>query len=334
MRIIALYPVQKIQNQIKREFSKFIFATILAILLLSAIVAIFLHGFITPVNALEKAAIALKNKTFSYRLPKLGNDELGEMAEIFNKNLEDMEELSAAGIVQNQIMPLTPIQNQKISLFGKSIVLTELGGDYFDYFEITENDKTTYSMMMGDVAGHGVGAALLMTMAKTTVNFFSNYLRQPVKLINELHKLILSTKTRKQRKIMTFQLLSFDPNTLKGIYANAGACSPFLVKKNGVSVTEIFLPGLVLGAFKKSKFQETEIDFEHGDALIFYTDGIAEAKNIDNEVLGYDRLKQMVKKSWQDDAELYYQQILNEYHNWLNGAKAVDDLTIMVFIVK
>lgn len=333
-RLFALFPVDIFQRQINREIQLLIGASILAIALILSTLAIFIHGFIAPVNALQQGAEAMEKQKFSYRLPELGRDEMGEIAMIFNDSMNDLEELTVAGNMQNQIMPTEALSGEKFSLYGKSIILSGLGGDYFDYFELEEQEKPKFTMMMGDVAGHGVGAALLMAMAKTTVNFYSQLLTEPVQLIYELHKQILSAKTKKQRKIMTFQILSFDPENFNCRYSNAGACSPILVEKNGQSAKEIALTGPALGAFKKCEFKEIELKLKSGDAFILYTDGIVEAKNQHGEVLGYSRLAEIFRNSWHPDAEKYYQKIIQEYDLWLENSSPEDDLTIVVLVIK
>lgn len=334
MRLFALFPVEIFRRQINHEINLLLGAGIFAVTLILSILAIFIHGFIAPVNALQEGAKAMEKQKFSYRLPKLGRDELGEIALIFNDSMNDLEELTVAGSMQNQIMPTEALSGKNFSLYGKSIVLSGLGGDYFDYFAIKDQEKPKFTVMMGDVAGHGVGAALLMAMAKTTVNFYSNLLNEPMKLISELHKLILATKTKKQRKIMTFQILSFDPESLACRYSNAGACSPIIVEKDGKSAREIALAGPALGAFKKCEFKEIELKLKRGDAFIFYTDGIVEAKNQHGELLGYNRLAEILKKSWHPNAEEYFQRVIHEYDLWLENSSPEDDLTIVILTIK
>ena len=330
-RLIALYPVKRLKEVIQREMLAYIYAVLVAVILIFSIAALFLHGFITPIRQLNEGALAMQNLLFTHRLPDLGSDELGEMATIFNQNMEDLEELTKAAQMQNCIMPLQAIKHEKFSFDGKSLILAGLGGDYFDYFA-TEGHN--YAIMLGDVAGHGVGASLLMIMAKTAVSFYRGFYSQPLHMIEKLHELILSVKTKKQKKIMTFQYLYLDAQSFRATYSNAGACSPILVKHSDNSCRELELAGPALGAFKKSSFSEIEMSFEQEDALIFYTDGIVEAKNGAGAVLGYEGLKEILKASWDADATRYYQKIVEAYHLWLSGSPAEDDLTLVILVMK
>ena len=106
--------------------------------------------------------------------------------------------------------------------------MNELGGDYLDFIKISDNQ---FSILMGDVAGHGVGAAVIMAMAKAGILSSTSYLTSPLELITRLHQLIYSSKTKKQKKIMTFQYLFIDGNDGEGIYTNAGACLTDIFQK-------------------------------------------------------------------------------------------------------
>jgi sigma-B regulation protein RsbU (phosphoserine phosphatase) len=147
-----------------------------------------------------------------------------------------------------------------------------------------------------------------------------------------LHSLIHASKTKKQKKIMTFQYLYLDSVNGTGIYSNAGACSPIIIRKAENRVEELKLPGAALGAFKKAKYSEIEISFAPGDAIVFYTDGIVEARGDNDEEMGYDELKRLLLRSWDLNAEKFYRNIYQEYLKHLGSQSAQDDLTMVVLV--
>jgi len=253
---------------------------------------------------------------------------MGRMARIFNEAVKDLEELSVARVVQQQLLPQCKINTGGFDMFGRSITLADLGGDYLDYFEI---DSESFAAILGDVAGHGVGAAMIMAMAKSAIINSSDYFKAPAGLVLRLHNLIYSTKTRKQKKIMTFQYLMLNKLAHTAIYSNAGGCNPFLVNGIDGNIAELSLPAAALGAFKKGDFKEMEIRFRRGDVLVLYSDGIAEARNQAGEEIGYERFKTMLLKNWSSDCEEFYNSMLSEYQQWLGGAEPQDDMT-MLFI--
>ncbi|HAE37400.1 MAG TPA: hypothetical protein DCG57_02040 [Candidatus Riflebacteria bacterium] len=157
---------------------------------------------------------------------------------------------------------------------------------------------------------------------------------QPLKILENLHRLICTTRSKTQRKIMTFQYLCFDKSSGIGKYANAGGCSPVLVCPESASTSEITLPGPVLGGFKKSKFSEIELKMQSGQALVLYTDGIIETKNPAGAEIGYERFKEWLLRHYCQDATAYYHAVYNEYLQWLAGGDTQDDLTLIMLVYR
>ena len=327
--LIGLYPVSRIDSLIllqKKQLTVFALLSLLVTFVLSQILA---QSFLVPLRQLSFGAKAIEEKQFGHRLPQMGRDEFGKMGQIFNEVMVDLDELSVASAIQEQLLPQERIPTGKYSLFGKSISMGELGGDYFDFIELEQGH---FSVMLGDVAGHGVGAALIMAMAKAGIIQSDHLLDRPRELITRLHGLIYNSKTRKQKKIMTFQYLYLDGQRGSAVYSNAGACSPMIIRKEQKLVEELKLDGAALGAFKKAKFSEVNIRFSPGDAMVFYTDGIVEARNDAGEELGYERLRTLLLESWDIDASKFYENIYQSYLAHLGNQSPQDDLTMIVLV--
>lgn len=323
----AVFPMAEIHGQIKREAGDFAYMAIFAILILSTMIVVLYLNLIMPVKKLHQAAEALEERNASFRLTADSKDEFGEMAEIFNQSISELDELNIASLVQARLLPAKAMLSDNFSLYGKSIPMADLGGDYFDYFAI---DEGRFAMMLGDVAGHGVGAALIMAIAKSGVIISENLAADPAAILTKLHQIILATKTKQQRKVMTFQYLVVDKNAGKATYANAGGCSPVLIDSNKGTITEIKHGGGVLGGFKKNNISNIDFSIEPGQAVIFYTDGMVESRNHTGRELGYQGLYDIFLSSYNEDAEKFYQQINTTYQQWLNGCEVGDDLTILV----
>jgi hypothetical protein len=328
-RLIGLCPLERIDSIILNQRRQLFTFAILSLLMTFGLSQFLARGFLVPLQLITSGAKAIESKNFHHRLPDLGRDEFGAMGNIFNNVMVDLEELSVASAIQEQLLPQAPIPTGNFSLFGRSISMGELGGDYFDHIELGDNK---FSVLLGDVAGHGVGAALIMAMAKAGIIQSEHLLDQPQALLSRLHNLILASKTKKQKKVMTFQYLFLDGLNGIGIYANAGACSPIMIRENATVAEEITLPGAALGAFKKASFSERQISFLPGDAMVFYTDGIVEARNSKGEELGYDNLRILLKKSWNTDAAVFYDNIYRGYLEHIGEEKAQDDLTMVVLV--
>ncbi|MDD3146163.1 MAG: SpoIIE family protein phosphatase [Candidatus Riflebacteria bacterium] len=328
-KLIGLFPLEKIDSVISSQRRNLLAFALLSLLMTWGLSQVLAQSFISPLNQITTGAQAIENKHFSHRLPDLGRDEFGAMGRVFNAVMVDLEELSVASAIQEQLLPHQQIETGFFSLFGRSVSMGELGGDYYDHISL-ENGK--FSVLLGDVAGHGVGAALIMAMAKAGIIQSEHLLAAPQQLLNRLHGLIYASKTKKQKKIMTFQYLYLDGQSGQAVYSNAGACSPMIIRKSNGLVEELTLTGAALGAFKKPNYSEVELIFQPGDAIVFYTDGIVEARNRQGEELGYDRLRQLLLESWDIDAETFYNNIFNAYLQHLGDEGAQDDLTMVVLV--
>lgn len=327
--LVCLYPTIKIENLVSSQKKQLLIAGILSLLLSVSFGLLLSHSILSPVNALTMSTEAIEQGRFTHRISHIGNNEFGKMSVIFNDIMVDLEELKIASAIQENLLPTESIYTGNFSLFGSSIPMGELGGDYYDYFITEENH---FSMLIGDVAGHGVGAALIMAMAKAGIIQLEEYLLKPAKIIQELDQLILASKTKQQKKIMTFQYLSI--NSLTGVttFSNAGGCSPIYYSHDTNSVKEITLKGPVLGAFKNSQFTEININFKLGDALVLYTDGIVETRNSEGIEFSFEQMQKTVIDCYDLDAKVYYEKIKQKYLKHLGNNSPQDDLTIMILV--
>ncbi|MFZ5952571.1 MAG: PP2C family protein-serine/threonine phosphatase [Candidatus Rifleibacteriota bacterium] len=325
---VAFYPLKEIINKLeveKKDLGRLLLASLFIVLIIAFF---FSQTLLNPLRYLEDGTHAIDARNFSYRLPDMGEDEFGRMAQVLNSAIADLEDLSVARVVQQSLFPSSRIDAGNFDLFGKSVTLADLGGDYFDYFEV---DQNRIGVILGDVAGHGVGAAMIMAIAKSATLNSKKYLSSPVDLTLRLHDLIYRTKTKKQKKIMTFQYLLVDRHDSTVKFCNAGGCNPYIVNGPAGKVEEIILPAAALGAFKKGKFAEKQIDFMPGDVMVLYTDGIVEARNSSGEEIGYPRFKEILLRNWNADSEKFYQAVVDEYLAWLGNEPPQDDLT-MIFL--
>ncbi|MFZ5951519.1 MAG: SpoIIE family protein phosphatase [Candidatus Rifleibacteriota bacterium] len=325
-RILALFPVSEIRTVIKNERNYLLMMILFDLLIIFALATLFSNNLLTPVRHLESAALAIKKHDFSHRLPSLGNDEFGYMGKILNEAIIDLEELGAAGIVQQQLFPKKLPDTGKFKMYGKCVSLNDLGGDYLDYFSI---GKTGFAVLLGDVAGHGVGAAMIMAMVKSAILISEDLLDQPLKLASRLHQLIYEAKTKKQKKVMTFQYIFSDLTTGKLKISNAGGLPVMIVNGPEKRFRELRIQGAALGAFKNNRLNEMEFEILPGETLVLYSDGIVEARNSNEEMIGFDGLKELLIDCWHEDPEIYYKNVQARYEKWIENTGASDDMTIL-----
>ncbi|MDD3147886.1 MAG: SpoIIE family protein phosphatase [Candidatus Riflebacteria bacterium] len=325
--LIALSPTEEIQRRLSLEKRQLLGIMLINVLLVAGITLIFVQTILKPVYQLQNATDAIRSRNFSFRIPELGKDEFGKMSRIFNSALGDLQEMSLARDVQQQLFPKQQIETGQYDLFSKTLTMADLGGDYLDVFPL---DSDRFIMVLGDVAGHGVGAAMIMAMAKSAMLNSIEILDRPTELLNRLHALIYRTKSKKQKKIMTFQYVMVDTREHKITFANAGGCSPYLVRSKDKTVEEIMLPGAALGSFKNARFNQLEIILEPGDTLVLYTDGLVESRNDHDEELGYQNFKSMLLENHCVGSQQYFDRIMLANQIWRQSQPPQDDFSLMI----
>ncbi len=328
--LVGLYPIRNIELEINNQSSLLSILGFFCLILSLGLAQILTKSFVNPLLKLQEGALAIEKRNFKHHLSGLGSDEFGEIGKVFNKVMVGLEELEIAKIVQESLLPKNEFHQGKFSVYGKCVTMIDIGGDYLDFFKV---DDKSFSILIGDVAGHGVGAAVIMAMAKAYILSAGDSLRSPAMVLNSLHKIILAAKNNKQRKIMTFQYMNINSETGENLYSNAGGCSPFIIRHSEQSVEEINMKGATLGAFKKSVYNEKALNLKPGDAFVLYTDGIVECLNKKGEMFGYNRLKKTLLDCWNENPEIYYDNIFKTYLDFVGqNAEARDDLSIVILM--
>lgn len=328
-KIIGLHPLDDIERVIQLQRHDLLLFGLFCLLFSIGMAQILFRSFLTPIDALRNGALAIEQRNFDHRIKTADKDEFGQIADIFNDVMVGFKELEVARIVQESLFPKPDYANGNFRIHGRSITMSELGGDYFDFIDI---DTENFALLIGDVAGHGVGAAVIMAMAKAGVLGSTELQAQPELLLTRLHQMILASKSKQQRKVMTFQYIYIHGTTNNAIYSNAGGCSPILIRENGRKAEELTLSGPALGAFKKAGYSSCNLGFKHGDAMIFYTDGIVETRNPQGEEIGYSGFKQILLDSYDMNPEVFYNNVLQHYQKHLGENEAQDDLTYLIMI--
>ncbi len=322
----ATYPIRLLNGRIN-NMRAFIFVCILISMFLTTVLGrILSKQFITPINNLRAATIAVGQQKFSHRIPILDRDEFGKLNQIFNRVIEGLEDFETAKVVQESLLPGNSFKIGNLNVYAENIVMTTLGGDYYDIVPI---DDEMYGILIGDVAGHGVGAGLMMAMAKASVMTTTKEEKlDPSAIAARLHKMFYSIKNDRLKKMMTFQYFAVNSVTAQFTFTNAGHCFPIIIdseKKTAEFIEHIAMP---LGIGRRARYKNLDFELAPGNSLILYTDGIAEAKNIHDEDYGFKSMEQVFPTLYNEDPQKFYENIYDEYTNWSEVPD--DDFTLMV----
>lgn len=323
--MVGLYPLATINGRINEIRFRLIIFALLSLGLTSGIGWMLSAQFMNPVKELEKGVQAIGRQDFRYRLPVSSADEFGRLSTVFNSAIESLEDLEVAKIVQENLFPQEGLKVNSLQVFGRSVAMTRLGGDYFDFFAL---DGGKVGILMGDVAGHGVPAALLMAMAKASVLLSEEEKHRPSLMLASLHKVIYRVKSSKIKRMMTCQYFCIDSQSGEYEVSNGGHCFPALIRSRGEDVELLKLIGTPLGITKKPRYEDVSGRLAAGDILLLYTDGIIESQNADGLEMGFDRFAEMLKREYDPDLESYYARIFAGYKNW--AAEADDDITMVL----
>jgi sigma-B regulation protein RsbU (phosphoserine phosphatase) len=245
-------------------------------------------------------------------------------------------ELEIAREVQGQLYPKEAPPTCGLKLTVRCDPARMVSGDYYDYAEIT---RGKLAFAIGDVAGKGISAALLMATLQAALRAqISTYAPlRPTECTDtpEVDAAQLVSKLNKQihahtspEKYATFFFGLFDEATCTLTYTNAGHLSPLLFRKD--EVTPLDSNGTVVGAFPFSKYTESCIVLKPGDLLVCYTDGITEPENAYGEEFGEKRLIDLVKKHAAEDDREIVKIIMDSVRSWTDSPELFDDMTLLL----
>lgn len=313
----------KIQAEIQDLAWKFQFVTCIILGISVIIVFILARLFIQPLGELARGMKAISNRDFSVILPVGADDELGRLAYLFNATIGDMKDLEVAKNVQESLFPRQPLMLGSWEIFGSCLPASQVGGDYFDYFLL---DPDRALIIIGDVSGHGVGAALVVAMAKAIIGHPATS-GNPMEILASLNTILLAILKRK--KMMSCCLALLDRRSGLLTVANAGQSYPVLMGEGPPKFLE--LKGYPLGSAKNWKATTQAYGPLGGGLVLFYTDGLIEALDRRGNQIGYDRFL-AVLPSLAGNSAVETEKSVRAWHASLAGSGLPDDDISLVVV--
>jgi len=284
---------------------------------------------------------------FSQLIQVSGRDQLAELSTSFNSMTQNLERLLAvakekerleteieiARGVQDQLYPKAPPVFESLQVLGKCHPARMVSGDYYDY-QLVDGKL---AVAIGDVAGKGISAALLMATiqaamrmelrASVDVAASMNGLRfSTARMVSELNQQLYATTS--PEKYATFFFAIYDPETGLLTYTNAGHLQPVLIRAGAPTLLDV--NGTIVGAFPFSKYQESKLALESGDLLVCYTDGITEPENEYGEMFGEERLIELVAKNVDRDDAAIIGSVMEAVRQWTGVPELSDDMTLLL----
>jgi phosphoserine phosphatase RsbU/P len=237
------------------------------------------------------------------------------------------EEMRAATRIQNSILPRASPEVGSFNLAVRYAPMSAVAGDFYDFLVIRPGGL---GIVVADVMGHGVPAALVASMVKVAVSAHLHVGSEPGKVIAGLN----STLCRQaQGQYATAVYLFLDQDKGMGCYSAAGHPPLLLWRSAARTLLELNESGLLLGVRPAEEYAQTEFPLEAGDRLLLYTDGLVEAANPRGEAFGEARLAEFIATHQNLPAEQFAERLLNEVLAWPQNRSAraqADDITVMV----
>jgi phosphoserine phosphatase RsbU/P len=299
---------------------------------------------------LYEGTLRINSGDFSHRIPLRSKDQLSELASSFNrmsnsvqklilesKEKERLEsELEIAREVQTQLFPREVPELQALELAGSCQPARVVSGDYYDFLRV---DQHWTALAIGDVAGKGISAALLMASIQSSLRAQLSSLKLPdgsvrrdcLSLVTSEISTLLNQQlyeSTSAEKFATFFCALVNDLTGQLYYTNAGHLPPLIIRNQQVHKLDV--NGMVLGAFPNQSYDQGYLELRRGDLLVAYTDGITEPENEYGEEFGDRRLAELLVQNTQKTFTELTRVIAAAVADWSNTPEQQDDMTLLL----
>jgi serine phosphatase RsbU (regulator of sigma subunit) len=300
--------------------------------------AVLIFSITRAVNRIEKGTKAVERGDFTYRIAMKPHNQLGEMANSFDRMTESIatllvnvaenerlqSEIEIAASIQRNLLPKEGPQFRGVSFSAHFEPTASIGGDYYDVFNI---DKTRLAVAIGDVSGHGLSTGLVMAMVKAAITTLVEEGAEETALFHRLNDLVFRSTERRAFMTLAFTIFDLEKGTIR--HTNAGHLYPYLLRE-GQKPRGIEVPSLPLGVRSTISTHTAEVDLQEGDAIVYLSDGIVEAQDENGEPFGFDQLEALLSQSTDRSPSTIRDQILEAVARHCGTRPADDDRTVMI----
>lgn len=327
-------------NNIKNLFI-LVFAALF--LVVSGLSLFFSRNITSPVMKLKKGSEALGKGDLEYHVDVRTGDEFEDLADSFNKMASDLKdhidrlrrttaekermhkELEIARGIQQSILPESPPLVEGIDLAALNIPAQEIGGDFYDFIPLS---KDRWGLVIADVSGKGIPAALFMALSRTLIRASTASNPAALEAINQANRMICEDSKTAMFVTLFYAILDAKSRTLT--YVNAGHNPPVLFQSESSRVAMLKAHGIALGVVDDAGLESSEMELKSGDVLMLYTDGVTEAMNENNEEFGLERAVNLIRDSRMLSAQEMAKMIKDEVMAFSGALPQYDDITLMI----
>jgi serine phosphatase RsbU (regulator of sigma subunit) len=301
--------------------------------------AVLIFSISRAVNRIEKGTKAVERGDFSYRIRMRPTNQLGEMAQSFDRMTESIaslltgvaekerlqSEIAIAATIQRNLLPREGPTMGGVSFSAHFEPTASIGGDYYDVFNI---DKSRLAVAIGDVSGHGLSTGLVMAMVKAAITTLVEERADEESLFERLNELVYRSTERRAFMTLAFTIFDLEKGLIR--HTNAGHLYPYLLRDGTPAPISIESPSLPLGVREKITPHTVALDLKEGDAIVYLSDGIIEAQNENGDPFGFDQLEGLLAQQTDRSPAAIRDQILQAVARHSGSRPADDDRTVMI----
>lgn len=295
---------------------------------------------ITRTNSFENQEIDI-NSEIDIRT----GDEIESLSQSFNFMLKELSEyianlskmtaekerigaeLDVARHIQASMLPciFPPFpERHEFDIYATMTPAKEVGGDFYDFFFV---DNDHLALVMADVSGKGVPAALFMMISKTLIKSIAQNGLSPAKVLEKVNNQLCENNEAEMFVTVWLGILEISTGKMKCV--NAGHEFPAIMRKGGNWELYKDKHGFVVAGMENAKYKEYELEFNPGDKLFVYTDGVAEATNVNNELYGTERMINALNKAKDKQVKELLESVHGDVDAFAGDAEQFDDITML-----
>jgi phosphoserine phosphatase RsbU/P len=241
--------------------------------------------------------------------------------------LEINNELEMAREIQLSILPHEVPKIRGLEIVARYLPMSSVAGDFYDFIIV---DEKRVGILIADVSGHGLPAALIASMLKVALSAQSPHAFDPARVLSGLNQ-SLCGKFKHHFVSAAYVFVDTEKNSMS--YAGAGHPPLLLWRKSTGNASELLENGLLLGLFPEATYSLVEVALEPGDKALLYTDGILETRSPSEQEFGVDLFKGFLESNHHLKADTFADAMLNELSGWSEHPKGQgqeDDITLLV----
>jgi len=234
------------------------------------------------------------------------------------------DELELAERAQRRFLPRRLPPLSRLTSAVQYLPTGNVGGDYYN---ITQLNEKEIAILIFDVSGHGVGAALICAFAKSSFDFYLRECRNPREVFTKVNAELCSSILKEM--YLTGFLMYLNTDTGEARYCNAGHVPPILFRGKDQTIDELLTAGSFIGMIEEATFAEKNVTLESGDRLCFFTDGLTETFNGEDQMFGRDGLKQVILENGTLEPKELLEKIIAVNDAFIEGKPRGDDLCLL-----